>query len=113
MERIAQDISTASSIAVPVYAGTSNTLQLIVSGTTVLYSVTAGQLQRTEGANPADRVTSNTVVVDTPTFTRSDNFNSVLSATTTSVQTVLTMRYNSTSPEWSYTTTVRGSTSMR
>lgn len=111
MDKISQDIANASSITSPTTT-VSNTLQLVVNGATVQYAVSNGQLQRTVGGNP-DAVTSTRVTVDAPVFTRADNYNAVLNATTTSVQTQLTVHYNTTSPDWTYAVTMRGTTSPR
>ena len=73
MERIVQDINAASAVSAPDPGAASSTLQLSLSGSTTTWRVITGQLQRTVGVNPADRITSTAVVASTnwPPGTRS------------------------------------------
>jgi len=112
MTRILQDIKSASAVIAPT-TGTSTTLSLQVGSDTVVYGASVGQLQRTLNATPAERLTGSAVVLQQLLFTRSDNYNSVLAATTTTIQVDLTLRYNASSPEWSYASSVRGSATLR
>jgi len=102
-EKIAQDIRAASAVTTPATPGgtAGNTLVMTVSGSTVTYCVAANQLRRLVGAGTCDTttepITSDSVIVTTPTcpstciFTRLENTNSVLSATTISVKISLTI----------------------
>jgi type II secretory pathway pseudopilin PulG len=101
-EKIVQDIRAASAVGTPSGAGgTSNTLVMTVSGSTITYCVASNQLRRLVGAGTCDAttepITSDSVIVTIPTcpttciFTRLENTNSVLSATTISIKVSLTI----------------------
>jgi len=113
MEKIEQDIRSASSVVTPVYGTASSTLQLMIAGATTTYAVSTGILQRTVGAGSPDRISGTTVVIDAPTFTRIENYNATLGATSTFIQTLITVRYYGASPDTTYSATVRTSTGLR
>lgn len=113
MDRMLRDVTNASAVAAPTTAAPTNQLQLSVGGQSVSYGLSSGHLVRTVDANPADQMTGNAVSVSALTFTRSDNFNAVLSATTTSVQIQLTIEYAGTSPDQAFSTTLRGGANLR
>lgn len=112
-ERIKQDVKGASVVTTPILGTSSATLQAIVSGVTVLYDVSGGQLRRTEGAGSPVLVTGTNVTVDTPSFTRLENYNTVLQATTTAIQALMTFRYNASSTDWTYAATLRTTADLR
>lgn len=112
-ERIKQDLKGASAVTTPILGTPSATLQATVSGVTVLYDVSGGQLRRTENAGSPVLVTGTNVTVDTPTFTRLENYNSVLQATTTAIQASMTFRYNASSTDWTYAATLRTAVDLR
>ena len=111
-ERIKQDVKNASAISAPVLGTPANTLSMTVSGVPVVYDMLGGALRRTENSVVAT-TTGSFVSVDTPTFTRLENYNSVLGATTTAIQTVMTFRYNSSSTDWIYADTLRTTATLR
>lgn len=111
-ERVKQDIKNASAISTPSLGTPASTLSLTVSGLPVVYDTLGGVLRRTEGGITAS-TTGSFVSVDTPLFTRFENYNSVLNATTTTIQTEMTFRYNSASTDWAYSDTLRTTASMR
>jgi len=112
--KIVQDIKDASSVSIPVTAGAaSSSLQLVVSPNTILYDVSDGRLRRTINAGLPDIITSDKVFVQTPSFIRLENYNSVLNATTTSIQINLIMNYNSQSPDYNYSESVKTTASLR
>lgn len=111
-ERIRQDVKLASSVSAPLLGGPGATLQMTVSGTVILYDVVAGQLRRTEGLNAPVFVTGTNVSIDTPIFTRLENYNSTFLATTTAIQIMITMRYNA-STDWTYSDTLRTTFTLR
>lgn len=111
-ERIKQDVKNASIVSTPIFGTPASTLGMTVSGVPVVYDVLGGVLRRTENGVAAS-TTRNTVVVDTPTFTRLENYNSVLNATTTAIQTSITFRYNAPSTDWTYSDTLRTTASIR
>jgi len=112
-ERIRQDLKSASALATPALGTPSATISATVSGATVLYDVLGGQLRRTEGAGSPVAVSGTNILVDTPVFTRIENYNVPLNATTTAVQIVMTFRYNTSSPDWSYADTLRTAVTLR
>lgn len=106
LERIGQDIKSASQISTPATAGgTTNNLVIDNSGSTIEYCVSSNQLRRQENGTCNDSsptVTSDKVSVDTLSFSRIENSNANLSKTVTSLEVNLTIRYNSSSPDWQY-----------
>lgn len=111
-ELIKQDVKNASAISAPLLGTPASTLSLTVSGNTILYDMLAGRLRRSFNGTP-DFVTGTSVVADVPTFTRLENYNSVLNATTTAVQVAMTMRYNASSTDWVYSDTLRTTITFR
>ena len=111
-EHIKQDVKNASALSTPVLGTPSNTINLTVSGVPVVYDVLGGVLRRTENGVTAS-TTGSTVAVDAPIFTRLENYNSVLKATTTALQTTMTFRYNASSTDWVYSDTLRTTASFR
>lgn len=111
-ERIKQDIKSASAVSVPILGTPANTLNLTVGGLPIVYDMLGGVLRRTENGVTAS-TTGNFVSVETPIFTRLENYNSVLKATTTTIQTEMTFRYNSTGGDWIYADTMRTTATMR
>lgn len=112
-ERIRQDLKGASIIATPVLGTPSATLSASVSGTTIIYDVLAGQLRRKEGAASPVAVSGTNISVSAPIFTRLENYNAPLGATTTAIQTVISFSYNSSSTDWTYTDTLRTTVTLR
>lgn len=111
MDKITQDITNAALVTTPT-SGTSATLT-VTAGNSIAYSVASGVLQRSVDGGAGQAITGSTVSVDTPIFTRADNYNTVLQATTTSIQIQLTVRSRSTSPEGIYSATLKGTASLR
>lgn len=111
-ELIKQDIKNASAISTPILGTPASTLSLTVSGLPVVYDMMGGVLRRTEDGATAS-TTGSFVSVDSPVFTKLENYNSVLNATTTAIQTEMTFRYNSASADWVYTDTMRTSVTLR
>lgn len=112
-ERIKQDIKNASLASTPMYGTPSNTLSLIVSGSAILYDVSGGALRRKVDTSEPELVTGGAVSVDTPTFTRIENYNPVLNATTTAIQIAMTFRYSSNSTDWVYENAFRTTITLR
>jgi hypothetical protein len=112
-ERMRQDLKGASVVTTPILGTPAATLQATVSGTTILYDRLAGQLRRTEGSGSPVLVSGTNVFVDAATFTRLENYNAPLNATTTAIQIVMTFRYNTSSTDWSYTDTLRTTVTLR
>ncbi len=111
MDKMTQDITSATSITTPAL-GTSASLTLIASST-IVYSVVSGVLERSVDGGVGEAVTETVVSVDAPVFTRTDNYNPVLQATTTALQITMTVRSRSTSPEGIYAATLKSTVSLR
>lgn len=112
-ERFRQDIKNSTIVMTPIIGTASTTLNLTVGGNVIVYDVLAGQLRRKEGVAAPVAVTSSSVTVTSLLFTRQENYNSVTQATTTAIQILMTLRYNSTSPDWNYSDTLRTTVSQR
>ena len=114
VNKIIQDVKSASAVSVPtIVGGTAVTLQLTVSGDTILYDVSAGQLRRKVNAGAAEPVTSNLVTVSTPTFTRLENYNSVFQATTTTIGVNMTITHVNTGSDYIYSSTINTTAALR
>ena len=111
-EKIRQDAKGASAVVTPTLGTPGSTLQMTVGGTPVTYDVLLGQLRRNDNGTIATTTGTN-VFVGTPTFTRLENYNTTLLATTTSVQVAMTFSYNSSSTDWAYSTAMRTTMTLR
>ncbi len=80
--------------------------------TKICARATVGAAPEIQGEAPVAMISPN-VSVTSATFTRLENYNTTLLATTTSVQVEMTFRYNSTSPDWNYSSTLRTTISLR
>lgn len=104
MNKIVGDVKTASAVSIPtVVNGTASTLQLTVGADTILYDVSSGQLRRKINAGASDVVTASTTVISNPFFTRLENYNTVLQATTTTIRISMSASYNSANQDYQYT----------
>lgn len=111
-ELIKQDVKNASAVSTPALGTPGSTLSLTVSGATILYDMSSGVLRRSVNGTPSS-VTGSAVIVDVPTFTRLENYNTVLAATTTAIQVAMTMRYNASSTDWVYSDALRTTITFR
>ncbi len=111
-DRIRLDAKSASAVVTPVLGTPGATLQMTVAGAPVTYDVLLGQLRRNDNGTIASTTGSN-VFVDTPVFTRLENYNTTLLATTTSIQVDMTFSYNSSSTDWKYSSRLRTTISLR
>lgn len=118
VDKIAQDVRSASSVSVPASAGASgSTLTLSVSGSNVAYCVVGGALRRESSggacgaSSPA--ITADSVVADSVLFTRLENTNTVSSKTIITIEINLTMSYNSSVPEYQHSTTKKATVALR
>ena len=115
-ERIKQDVKNATSttaIITPILGVSSSTLKITSSdGTPITYSVSAGQLLRNDNG-VISTTTGPNIFVSVPLFTRLENYNSVVNATTTSLQVDMTFQYNSSSTDWRYSDRLRTMVMMR
>jgi prepilin-type N-terminal cleavage/methylation domain-containing protein len=109
LELIKQDLKNASVVTTPASGGSSSTLTLTRGGVTIIYDVSAGALRRKEGAAAAVNVTNPNITVGTPTFTRLENTNTAFSITSVSIKVAMSFSYNSTSPDWAYSTSAQSS----
>lgn len=110
-ERIKQDLKNATAVSFPLLGAPSVTLRATTTPNTMIrYDVSSGVLQRTEGTGTATTtlsVTGDTILVSAPLFTRLENYNTTLQATTTAILIEMAFRYNSLSSDWSYENTLR------
>lgn len=114
VEKIASDIRASSSITTPANASsTSSTLVMTVSGQTITYDVSAGQLRRQAGASTPEPITTTNVTIATPTFLRLENTNTVLSRTAVSIEVDISASYNSSSPDSQYSERKKTTASLR
>ena len=111
-ELIKQDVKNATAISAPTLGTPGSTLSLTVSGNTIFYDMSQGALRRSVNGTP-EAVTGGAVTVDVPTFTRLENYNTVLTATTTAIQVAMTMRYNTVSGDWTYADSLRTTITFR
>lgn len=112
--KMIQDIKSASAVSIPtVVGGTAATLQLTVSGDTILYDVSSGQLRRKINAGTPEPITSNLVTVSTPIFTRLENYNSVFQATTTTIKINMTISHVNTGSDYNYSSIINTTASLR
>lgn len=115
-EKIKQDLKSATSLVAPVLGTASSTLEMVVPGFTIKYDTLNGQLRRTEGTGLATTttvVTGSGIFVESPTFVRIENHNQPLSATTTAVKISAIFRYNASSTDWMYQSTLQTTISLR
>ena len=107
-EKIRQDIKGASAVVAPILGTASSTLNVTVGGVPIVYDVSDGQLRRN-----AIAVTGTSIFVSAPTFTRLENYNAITQATTTAIQVAMTLRYNASSSDWTYSDSLRTTVSLR
>lgn len=112
-ELIKQDVKNASAVSAPLLGVPGSTLSLTVAGAVILYDMSGGVLRRKVDSGTPEPVTGTAVAVDVPIFTRIENYNAVLGATTTAIQVAMTMRYNALSTDWLYSDTLRTTTTSR
>ena len=114
IEKISHDLKFASSVTTPAAAGaSSNTLVLVLDGSNITYNVSSGQLKRQVNSETPETITSDKVTVATPTFTRLENTNTVLPKTVISIETNISVTYNSESPDYQYSESKKTTTALR
>ncbi|TSC51854.1 MAG: hypothetical protein LiPW41_801 [Parcubacteria group bacterium LiPW_41] len=105
LERIGQDIRSASSISVPASGATSTSLTTTVSGTQIAYCLISGILRRQIGGTcsaSSEAISSQNVSITNLVFTRLENANTITGKTAISVEVAVGMSYAGTSPDWQY-----------
>ncbi len=112
-ERIKQDIKKASSITSPLSGATSTSLSMVVSGVTVTYTYSNGNILRTEGVSPSTPINSSSVFASAPIFSTKSNYNSVSLATTTSVIIELNYNHMASTSDWKYDSSLRTAVTTR
>lgn len=110
---IKQDIKNAQTVTTPLLGTPASTLSVTVSGNIVMYDVVGGVLRRTVNAGTPEPINGSSVWAEMPVFTRFENYNSILNATTTAVLIEMTMRYNASSTDWTYSDTSRTTITLR
>ena len=95
IEKISQDLRAASAVTTPATAGaTASNLVMTIAGSTIEYCLAANQLRRQVNGTcnaSSETISSNRVIVNTPTFVRLENTNTVLAKTVVSVAVNLTV----------------------
>ena len=107
IEKISQDLFSASGVSTPGSAGaTSTSLVMTISGVTTTYCIANSAIFRQTGGAAcgasSEPITASTVTATGMLFTRLENTNSVLNKTIVSIQADVTASYNSTAPELQY-----------
>ena len=111
MQAISQTLRGAQRISAPVAGASGSALTAVVNGQNVQYALgttsgSTGVLKRTAGTDPAENITSDSVIVSYLSFTTMENSatttSSVVTATATSTQYAITVQYNSTGSQFSY-----------
>jgi type II secretory pathway component PulJ len=110
-ELLRQDIKNASIITTPASGTSSSSLNLTRNGVVISYDVLNGVLRRTEDG-VLSSVTNSNISVDNLNFTRIENTNTEFSKTNISIKVNMTFRYNSTSPDWVYSTSLGNTVSL-
>lgn len=108
-ELLRQDIKNASSISTPTIGTPSSSMTLVRNGVTIIYDVSGGVLRRKEGISSPENITGSNITVSSPSFTRIENTNLVFSSNNknTVISISMVFGYNSSSPDWSYSTMLR------
>lgn len=116
IERIGQDIRGASAVSLPASAGaTSTALQLTISGTAVNYCLADTAVRRQQGGactGASEAITTESVVVNSLLFSRTENTNTTLGKTVLTISVAADMSYDSTAPEWQYNATKQTTASL-
>lgn len=109
IEKMSQEIKSASAVSVPATAGaTSTSLQLTVGGATLTYCIPDSHIRRQNGGPctaSSDAITGDSVIANSLVFTRLENSNSTLGKTFVTIGVALGLQYNSNTPEWQYSAT--------
>lgn len=110
IEKISQDIQSASAVTTPssTTTPTANTLVLTIGGSPVTYDVASGVLRRNGG-----QITASTTLFATPTFTRRENKNYTLNRSMVTIKVNLSASYNDSRPDWQYSATKETAIDMR
>lgn len=109
IEKMSQEIKSASTVSMPATAGaTSTSIQLTVGGTALTYCMPDGHIRRQSGGActiSSDAITGDSVIANSLIFTRIENSNATLGKTFITIGVSLGLRYNSSTPEWQYSAT--------
>jgi Tfp pilus assembly protein PilW len=115
-DKISQDIRSASAVITPDLSQASSTLKITLSDGNVTYCLKNGKLRREAAGGlcteSSAAITADDVLVQSISFTRLENTNTILSKTLTSIVISLTMSYNSASPDWQYSSAKKTTVSL-
>lgn len=112
-EMIARDVERASSIATPLQGEVGSVLSLIAyDNLSIEYRMQGSYLEKTTGST-TEKLTGNTIVVESVRFERTENFQPQLNATTTGISWIIRIRHASLATEYGYYAERRGSTKIR
>ncbi len=113
-ERIKRDVSASSVLVSPVNtAATSSILELTIEGDIVKYFLNNGQVVRQVGVLTPENISSDKVRITTLYFSRMENTNPVLDKTKVGVEINISGAYNSTSPDWQYSSSEKASADLK
>lgn len=112
-EILRQDIKAAASVSTPTPGNSSSTLILVGATGSTRYSMSNGVLNKFSPDGSTTTLNSSSTYVGVPAFTVLSNYNSRLQATTTAVQIVIPVSYNSSSTDWAYSNTLRTTATIR
>lgn len=112
-EILRQDIKNSSGIITPSAVGiSSQTLSLTRQGQLIIYDVEGGILRRKEGDNLPVNLVDLNISIENPIFTRVENKNLILNSTNIGIKTEMVFKYNSTSPDWNYSATLKNTVNL-
>lgn len=111
-ELLKQDLKNASVVSTPTLGTPSSTLVLTRGGTSIIYDISSGVLRRKEGVASPVNITNSNITVGTPVFTRIENTNLDFGSTSTTIKLNMSFSYNSTSPDWKYSTVLETSVNL-
>lgn len=102
--KIKRDIYMASLLNTPASVGASSTiLDLTVNGQSIKYTLNSNRVTRQINSQAAEYLSSDLVKINSLTFTRSENSNSILGKKIVGVEINISGAYNSSSPDLNYT----------
>jgi type II secretory pathway component PulJ len=114
LERIRRDVAGASSLVTPdTTAATSSLLELVISSSTVKYSLDNNRVARQVGVQALEYISSDKINVKSLSFGRLENTNTVLNKKRISVEINILGAYNSTSPDWQYSQSEKASVDIQ
>lgn len=111
-ERVTRDIQESTRLIAPANTGTTSVLSL--SGANdIVYTLLDGRIMRQVGTSTGEATSDERVRVTELSFTRFENYNEVLQATSTSVTWHMIAEYAHVAPEYGYVGNKQGTVLLR